>query len=337
MARIEKTVFICYRRDDLPWALAVYKDLTYHGYDVFFDFMNINSGTFEDIIIGNIKARAHFLIILTPSTLERCAIPGDWVKREIENAIVNKRNIVPLMFENFDFNDSSVTKSLTGNLAILNRYNGLRMPSEYFDAGMDRLRERFLNTPLEAVLHPLIGEIENATKEQQDAAQIEISKLVSTPLIHKDANAIPLQQSSQKPDRVKERLTAGIKTRNDHTFSVETPLGKAFITIIENDKDQPFEVFINTAKAGSETAAVSEALGRLITLILLAPKSDEPRDRLREVATKLVGIGGGRFIGLGPNRVRSLADGIGQVFDEYLKGKSADDSDRKSSNGPDES
>jgi hypothetical protein len=28
---------------------------------------------------------------------------------------------------------------------------------------------------------------------------------------------------------------------------------------------QPFEVFISTAKAGSETAAVSEAIGRLIS------------------------------------------------------------------------
>ena len=37
------------------------------------------------------------------------------------------------------------------------------------------------------------------------------------------------------------------------------PLGKAFITINENGGSQPFEVFINTAKAGSDTAAVSEA------------------------------------------------------------------------------
>ena len=47
-----------------------------------------------------------------------------------------------------------------------------------------------------------------------------------------------------------------------HTFRVETPLGKAFITVNENGGGHPFEVFINTAKAGSETAAVSEAIGR---------------------------------------------------------------------------
>ena len=52
------------------------------------------------------------------------------------------------------------------------------------------------------------------------------------------------------------------------TFSVETPLGKAFITVNQNGGGHPFEVFINTAKAGSETAAVSEAIGRLISYVL---------------------------------------------------------------------
>ena len=46
------------------------------------------------------------------------------------------------------------------------------------------------------------------------------------------------------------------------TYNIETPAGKAFITINENGGTQPFEAFINTAKAGSETAAVSEAIGR---------------------------------------------------------------------------
>jgi len=52
------------------------------------------------------------------------------------------------------------------------------------------------------------------------------------------------------------------------TYSLNTPLGKAFITINENGGNQPFEVFINTAKAGSDTAAVSEAIGRLLSYVL---------------------------------------------------------------------
>ena len=100
-ARIEKTIFISYRRTNLPWALAIYQNLTHHGYDVFFDYQSINNGDFEQIILENIKARAHFLVILTPSALERCDNPEDWLRREIETALDVKRNIVPLFLEGF--------------------------------------------------------------------------------------------------------------------------------------------------------------------------------------------------------------------------------------------
>jgi ribonucleoside-diphosphate reductase alpha chain len=106
-----------------------------------------------------------------------------------------------------------------------------------------------------------------------------------------------------------------------HTFRVATPLGKAFITVNENGGGQPFEVFINTAKAGSETAAVSEAIGRLISYVLRLASPIPPRERMAEVVRQLSGIGGGRSLGFGPNRIRSLPDGVGQVLDEYLTGR----------------
>ena len=105
------------------------------------------------------------------------------------------------------------------------------------------------------------------------------------------------------------------------TYNIETPAGKAFITINENGGTQPFEAFINTAKAGSETAAVSEAIGRLISYILRMAAPVAPTERMREIVRQLVGIGGGRSLGFGPNRVRSLPDGIGQVLDQYLREK----------------
>jgi len=103
-----------------------------------------------------------------------------------------------------------------------------------------------------------------------------------------------------------------------YTYSIETPLGKAFVTINENGGAQPFEVFINTAKAGSETAAVSEALGRMISYILRLASPVQPSERLQDVFRQLAGIGGGRQLGFGPKRVRSLPDGLAQVVEEYL-------------------
>ena len=105
------------------------------------------------------------------------------------------------------------------------------------------------------------------------------------------------------------------------TYSIETPLGKAFITVNENGGAQPFEVFINTAKAGSDTAAVSEAIGRLLSYVLRIVSPIEPAKRLREMTNQMLGIGGGRPLGFGPNRVRSLPDGVGQILDEYLQNR----------------
>jgi ribonucleoside-diphosphate reductase alpha chain len=107
------------------------------------------------------------------------------------------------------------------------------------------------------------------------------------------------------------------------TIYVETPLGKTFVTVNENGGQQPFEVFVNTAKAGSETAAVSEAIGRLISYVLRMVSPITPRERLIEVWRQLSGIGGGRPMGFGPNRVRSLPDGVAQALEEYLKNSSS--------------
>jgi ribonucleoside-diphosphate reductase alpha chain len=105
------------------------------------------------------------------------------------------------------------------------------------------------------------------------------------------------------------------------TFSISTPLGEAFVTINENGGDQPFEVFINTAKAGSDTAAVSEAIGRLISYILRLASPVKPRDRMKEIIRQLSGIGGGRSLGFGPNRIRSLPDGVAHILTEYLENR----------------
>jgi ribonucleoside-diphosphate reductase alpha chain len=103
-----------------------------------------------------------------------------------------------------------------------------------------------------------------------------------------------------------------------YTYNISTPVGKAFVTINENGGDHPFEVFVSTAKAGSETAAVSEAIGRLISYLLRLASPVLPRERLKEIVKQLSGIGGGRSLGFGPNRVRSLPDGVAQTLAEYL-------------------
>jgi hypothetical protein len=107
-------------------ARAVLQDLRQHGYDVFMDVESIDSGEFETIILAQIAARAHFLVILTQGTLEGCQEPNDWLRREIEYAIGLGRNVVPILVNDFRF-DRHTCAYLTGTLGALPRYNGLTL------------------------------------------------------------------------------------------------------------------------------------------------------------------------------------------------------------------
>ena len=48
------------------------------------------------------------------------------------------------------------------------------------------------------------------------------------------------------------------------------------------------------------------------------PATLPPTERLRWVLDEMAGIGGGRPMGFGANRVRSLPDGVAQVLAEHL-------------------
>src|SRR5690348_17108006 len=121
-----KTVFISYRRTNIYIARAVYQDLRANDFDVFLDFQSIDSGDFSQVILHQIAARAHFVLILTPSALERCANAYDMVRLEIEHAIDLKRNIVPLIFEGFDYKLAEPYLA-SPQLKTLPQYNGLRV------------------------------------------------------------------------------------------------------------------------------------------------------------------------------------------------------------------
>jgi ribonucleotide reductase alpha subunit len=157
-------------------------------------------------------------------------------------------------------------------------------------------------------------------KEPKLEAKPEPSPAVSTPApspapssnLSTDAAPWPLPMFGNEIKKPRSRVLKG------YTYRLETPLGTTFVTINENGGDQPFEVFMHTAKAGSDTAAVSEAMGRLISYILRMNSPIEPRKRLKEIVRQLEGIGGRRSLGLGPKRVESLPDGIAQVLDEYI-------------------
>jgi ribonucleoside-diphosphate reductase alpha chain len=117
------------------------------------------------------------------------------------------------------------------------------------------------------------------------------------------------------------RYPNGRKTRPDlvagYTRQVRAPEGKVNVTL-NSDDDGVLEVFINIGKAGSDVAALAEALGRLISVHLQIDSPLTQNERAEEVAHQLRSIGGSTSIGFGENRVRSLPDAVGRALELHI-------------------
>ena len=148
-------------------------------------------------------------------------------------------------------------------------------------------------------------------------------------------------QAQQAP--VMEPVTSiqqGIKPRpavvHGYTRQVSAPEGKINVTI-NSDDHGPLEVFITVGKAGSDIAALAEAVGRLISLNLrvLSPLSQV--DRAKEIAEQLRGIGGSRSVGFGIQQICSLPDAVARALEQHMETIEAEQEASKPANTDDTS
>lgn len=142
-----KTVFISYRRSvSSDRALLIFYHLRQNGYDVFLDIKTIDGGPFDSVILNQIGARTHFVLLIVKGALERCQHEGDWLRREIEEALKLGRNIVPVIDEgiNFDQEMRYLPDTWHEKLKI---FNYLPWSNFFFDSVLHDLVERFLKPP----------------------------------------------------------------------------------------------------------------------------------------------------------------------------------------------
>jgi ribonucleoside-diphosphate reductase alpha chain len=129
------------------------------------------------------------------------------------------------------------------------------------------------------------------------------------------------QAKRQAVKIVPAKVTPRPATLHGVTAREKTPFGTAFVTInyANGNPREPFEVFVRLGKAGSDLEADAEGIGRLLSLILRLPSPMTREERLMEVIDQLEHIGGSRFSGFGPERVRSMPDGIARVLSRWLE------------------
>jgi ribonucleoside-diphosphate reductase alpha chain len=176
------------------------------------------------------------------------------------------------------------------------------------------------------------GSRQEVVLETKATAEAKASTSVGVMAHEDDSSAAPAESSAEavNADTKAASRYPALKRRprpnvlRGVTYRKETPLGTAYVTVNINGGDRPFEVFMNVGKAGSDVAAVSEALGRLISLVLRLPSPLDENERLNEIVDQLAGIGGGRSLGFGANRVRSLPDAVAQVLREHLNNYASD-------------
>lgn len=128
-------VFISYRRDGgYETARLLYEHLKGEGLNPFFDLEELKSGLFNTKIYTEIENSSNFLLILPPSSLDRCNNEDDWLRLEIEHALKFNKNIIPVMMKNFTWPDN-----MPESIKNIANYNGLEMSREYFDASIKKI------------------------------------------------------------------------------------------------------------------------------------------------------------------------------------------------------
>jgi ribonucleoside-diphosphate reductase alpha chain len=132
-------------------------------------------------------------------------------------------------------------------------------------------------------------------------AHAEIERLKKS-VYEAEAENLQRRQKRSRPDKLR-----------GTTIRKETPLGTMFVNITEDEKGQPFEVFVMLGKAGGSAMADAEAMGRLISLAL---RSGIP---MAQIHRQLRGISSDRAVGLGPSKVLSVPDAIGIALEEWTR------------------
>lgn len=138
-----KDIFISYRRQGGEHlALLMYHQLRHDGYSVFLDVESLRKGKFDEALYTRIEECRDFILILPPHALDRCANPDDWVRQEIECAIRENKNIVPIMMEGFD----NWPESLPETISVVSKFNGLKNHQGYFADMIRKLEKGFLES-----------------------------------------------------------------------------------------------------------------------------------------------------------------------------------------------
>lgn len=106
------------------------------------------------------------------------------------------------------------------------------------------------------------------------------------------------------------------KILHGFTEKLRTGRGFLYVTVNTDSNNNPIELFTNIGKAGSDTSALSEAMGRLISIGL---QTGVP---LKKIVMTLLNIKGGQPVWDNGRLIQSVPDAIAKIMkDHFMDGK----------------
>ena len=142
-------VFISYRRSTGNQLASLIKVLLQlRGYKVFIDVDKLYAGKFDSHLLKNIQAAKHFILVLTPNSLDRLLGDSncdDWIHKELRCAFEHHKNVIPIFDQHFEFPKKE--DQLPDDIRQITRFNGVRWVHDYQEACIDKV-ERFIKGEL---------------------------------------------------------------------------------------------------------------------------------------------------------------------------------------------
>ena len=133
--QISYDVFLSYRREGGDaQALIIREKLVQRGLRVFLDVTDLHKGYFDEALLQYIDETPSFIVILSPGSLDRCQEEGDWLRREIAQAIKAGKNIVPVLMKGFRF-----PPKLPEDISTLPRHQAVEYSHSYHQAMIESI------------------------------------------------------------------------------------------------------------------------------------------------------------------------------------------------------
>jgi ribonucleoside-diphosphate reductase alpha chain len=284
--------------------------------DVNPDFVRIarDGGWYSDELMERIASEGHIHFDEVPGDVQRVFrtahdIPPEWHVRmqaayqEHTDSAISKTTNFPREATEQDVREIYELAYQLGCKGVTVYRDGSR-EGQVLSTGKTSQTEAVVQAEAKVSAH--VSDLEHQladSREDNHRKDVEIERLKAE-LLERDMEAGASRRKRQRPLALR-----------GYTMKMNSPLGDLYVTINEDERGRPFEVFCTLGKAGGPAMADAEAMGRLMSLALRSGIS------IQQVKEQVRGISCDRAVGLGPNKVLSVPDAVGQAIERYLEEK----------------